>query len=166
MLIHQRGPIAWEQLRAQTLLPEEVLERSLQLLAAAGRITIDEQPDGPVYRCDAYEIAFGEPRGWEAAVFDHYQAAVGTIVTKLRDARLVADRADMVGGSTYVFDLWDAHPARALVTSLLRRACELAADARAIVQAVSPPPDAELARVTFYVGQNITGGTITGKEQE
>jgi hypothetical protein len=62
-----------------------------------------------VYRAPGFVVSFDEPRGWEAAVFDHFQAVVTTICRKLAD-ETGASLADRVGGSTFTLEVWPGHP--------------------------------------------------------
>src|SRR6185295_19348815 len=104
-LIYREGPLGREALSKLTRAKE--LDVVLARLIAAGRVR--EQPDPAELRYTASE--FFVPRdarvGWEAAVFDHFQALVKTIAAKLADD---GARRDQVGGSTYSFDVWPGHP--------------------------------------------------------
>jgi hypothetical protein len=55
-------------------------------------------------------IPLGEAQGWEVAVFDHYQAMVTAVCTKLRKGRQRAEARDLIGGSTFSYTVWEGHP--------------------------------------------------------
>jgi hypothetical protein len=98
--------------------------------------------------------------GWEAAVFDHFQAMVTAMCTKLRLGATVATKKDWVGGSTYAYDVWDGHPHQAEVVGFLAATRERAVALRAKVEGYNAQttPDAASQRVLVYVGQTVLGG--------
>jgi hypothetical protein len=136
------------------------LEAALNRLVAAG--LVNQAADGGEvrYACESLVIAFGEGSGWEAAVFDHYQALVSALVTKLRAGTRRADLGDAVGGSTFTFDLWHGHPMQGEVLGYLRAMRERGMQLRSALQqyndSCEPPPAATPLRVTAYVGQGVT----------
>lgn len=152
--IHRSPGMTSDQLGAQLSLDVAQVERVLEALREQGRI----KSEGAGYRSDVVTIPVGESRGWEAAVFDHYQAMVTAIGKKLHGgARSATD--DVVGGATLSFDVHDAHPHRQRVYGLL-------AEVRAQVNTVwndvrqhnaeHPVPDEQKQRVSFYFGQSVT----------
>jgi hypothetical protein len=104
-------------------------------------------------------IPFGEPAGWEAAIFDHYQAMVTAICLKLRRGELRAHLSDAVGGSTYTLDLWEGHPleseALGLLAGLRRQGRELRERVEAWNREHAAPSGARELRVITYVGQGV-----------
>jgi hypothetical protein len=114
--------------------------------------------EGGEYRCDYCFLPTGTPVGWEAALFDHYQAVVAAVVNKLRRGRNTSRPADVDGGSTYSFDVWPGHPFEERVTGLLRRTRQdvsaLRAEVTAFNQQAARPADGG-ARVVFYMGQTV-----------
>lgn len=152
--IHRSPGITAEQLGAQLSLAVEQVERVLETLREQGRIS----GEGAGYRTDVVTIPVGESRGWEAAVFDHYQAMVTAIGKKLHGgARSAKD--DVTGGATLSFDVHDAHPQRERVYGLL---AEVRAQVNAVwndvrqYNALHPVPDEQKQRVSFYFGQSVT----------
>ncbi|HOU94121.1 MAG TPA: hypothetical protein PLU22_23885, partial [Polyangiaceae bacterium] len=106
-------------------------------------------------------IPLGDPLGWEAAVFDHYQAMVTSICAKLRTGRTGASPDDWIGGSTFHFDVWPGHPLFEEVVGSLRAARARASELRRRVDAhndLHPPDERTALRVTTYVGQTVVGG--------
>jgi len=83
--IHRFGPLTKAALAAHIQLEPELLERALESLAKAGKVTLDATGTEPRYRAEHCVIPLGDPVGWEAAVFDHYP---GDGHGDLRQARL------------------------------------------------------------------------------
>ena len=112
---------------------------------------------GDGYRTDVVTIPVGESRGWEAAVFDHYQAMVTAIGKKVTAPR--SSQGDVVGGATLAFDVYDQHPHRERVYGLLAevrgQVNEQWNDVRQYHQE-HPVPDEQKHRVSFYFGQSVT----------
>lgn len=162
VLIYRSGPMTREELAATVNLDDAELDDALSQLIDDGRVELGQ--DG-AYIGTSFAIGLDGSEGWEAAVFDHYQALVATVLQRLRIAGRQASVKDRIGGSTYTFDLWDAHPAAEQILGLLEKARDAAAAARQAATALPPPENAELTRVTFYVGQNIKGGTVQGLER-
>jgi hypothetical protein len=102
-------------------------------------------------------IPLGATFGWEAAVFDHFKAVVGTVLTRLQASQAAPLPHDRVGGSTYTIDLWKGHPLEEEVIGTLQRLRTLLSDLRQRVtdinnnEANPPPKD----RVVIYVGQHV-----------
>ncbi len=141
-----------------TRLDEASLEAALAHLAADGRAQVEVVDGVARWRCDQCVISYGTDVGWGAAIFDHYQAMVTALCTKLRSGATQARHGDAVGGSTYGFDVWDEHPEEMAVLSLLRTVRDEASALRARVDAhnaAHPAPPGGSRRVMFYVGQTI-----------
>jgi hypothetical protein len=116
-----------------------------------------------VYQASECVIAYGDERGWEAALFDHYQAMVTAIAAKVRSGASTAGRDDATGGSTYHFDLFPGHALEQEILDLLK---EARARASALRQRAEPgqgvAPEGRAYRVVFYVGQHV----ILAEEEE
>jgi hypothetical protein len=130
------------------------VDAALERLVDAGRIERCELDGTPAYRAHQLVIPLGSAVGWEAAVFDHYQAVVTTIISRLRGER-VASHDDRVGGSTYTIDVWDDHPLAEEVYGSLAQLREELSGLRARVatfNAANELPEAH-TRAVIYVGQ-------------
>jgi hypothetical protein len=108
-----------------------------------------------VYRTGSLFVPVGSPVGWEAAVFDHFQAMVKTICCRLRDDSAASNPGDAVGGSTYTLDVWPGHPLQQEATATLSRLRAAIVDLR---QRVEEHNDAhgipeQHSQVVLYVGQ-------------
>jgi hypothetical protein len=117
---------------------------------------------GQLYSSEHCVISFGEPAGWEAAVFDHFQAMVTAIGVKLGQRTRTAAIDDSVGGSTYTFDIWRGHPLEAEVRGLLKELRRLSRDLRERVEKYNREHPSQVTanssdevRVITYVGQGV-----------
>jgi hypothetical protein len=160
--ISRFGPLLASELAEHVRAPADALEGSLAALVASGRIQVSKTERGEEYSCESWLIPFGEPAGWEAAVFDHYQALVTAICVKLRKGRFTASLGDAVGGSTYTFDVWSGHPMEPEVLGLLKSFRQLGRSLRERVETYNASHgeerDREKARemrVIAYVGQAV-----------
>jgi hypothetical protein len=167
--VYRHGPVEREKL--SPLVPvgdEALLDASLARLCAE-RAIVQKVEDGVFkYDSETCVIEFGDPVGWEAAVFDHYQALVTALVTKLRLGKRNAALADHIGGSTFVFDLWRGHPLEQEILGLLRALRVIAMDLRKRLAeynlAEPKPADASSLRVVAYVGQTVQEEETQGEE--
>jgi hypothetical protein len=154
-LVFRLGPVSLEQLASLGRFTGEQIADELQQLVDSGRV---ERLDGDVvrYRAKHFFVSLGTPTGWEAAVFDHFHAVVRTICTKLRRS---ADPsvADVIGGSTYSFEVWDGHPLAGEVLGTLRRFRDASTTLRERVRAHNDahPKPAHRTGVVIYAGQTV-----------
>jgi hypothetical protein len=157
--IHQHGPLRARELDAVVALEAATRDRLLRRLTDEGRASVEGTGAQARYRCEHLVIAFDDPAGWEAAVFDHFQAVVTAVCAKLRRGQVHAELDDHIGGSTYVFDVWSGHPHEAEALGLLRTLRTQAIALRERIEEHnrdhSPPQGAALQRVVTYVGQSV-----------
>jgi hypothetical protein len=157
--IYREGPISRNVLeQLHTSLSPEILDRLLESLVRETLIKVDSDGDDVVYSCSEYVIPMGDSEGWAASVFDHYQAMVGTITNKLSGGASVAGSEDVVGGSTFAFDVWPGHPFEEDVMGLLAELRPRCQALRAKVDAYNQTQDFAGEggdRVVFYLGQNV-----------
>jgi len=154
--LHQSGPASTDEICAALGLPRDRVERALQSLVGGGKV--DADADGVRYRADRCLIPYGDEFGWEAALFDHFQAVVTAIGSKVTRGRNRSAANEHSGGSTYHFDLWKGHPAERRVLALLESVRRQASALRTEVESVSAgDAAAERYRVVFYTGQNVMG---------
>jgi hypothetical protein len=159
--IHRHGPIDRAGLLEIVPVDEPALERALAALEQNGNVEHEGSGAQARFTCDGFVIAFHDPAGWEAAVYDHYQAMVTALCAKLERGLAHAQPDEAIGGSTYSFDLWDGHPlaheARGLLPSLRKQAQSLRARVEAYNERHPTPPHATPFRVVAYVGQTVIG---------
>lgn len=98
-MLYRDGPLHRDALMQDGSLRAAQLDAALTRLVQNSRATVEETDDGPVYDSAELVIGLEESVGWEAAVFDHFQAMVKTIAGKLQ-LDPMARRGDVVGGST------------------------------------------------------------------
>ena len=165
VLLHQGGPRSAEELGRELNLSADSVQRALVTLLAQGRC----REEGARYCADQCVILYGDEIGWEAALFDHFQAMVTAIASKVTQGKSRAAFGETTGGSTYHFDLYRAHPKERevleLLSSVRERASALRAEVERIASEQPAAPDAEAYRVVFYVGQNTVNlDTLRGEQ--
>jgi hypothetical protein len=164
--INRFGPITEKALAEIVPLDAGRLATALERLVKDDRIVPVERGGATEYSSELCVIPFESPAGWEAAVFDHYQAVVTAICTKLQRGAH-ANAAEDIGGSTYGFVVWEGHPyeqpVRGLLGSLRRQAAELRAQVSEYNARHGKPPDAEV-RVITYIGQTVIESESGGEE--
>jgi DNA-binding MarR family transcriptional regulator len=153
--VFRAGGMTRDELRQAIAVDGAALERALALLEREGRV---ERDGGNRLRASTFVVPVGSARGWEAAVFDHFQAVANAIASKLRRGSARSQQADVVGGATLSFDIHDGHPHKEAVLGLLQR---VRADVNALWNQVRahneahPIDDDSKTTVWFYFGQNI-----------
>lgn len=152
--LYRNGPRTVQQLATSLAVEEEAAQKALEELRAAGRVSCDE--DGR-YGCERCYIPRGDMEGWEAAVIDHFQAVVIALTMKMREMTDPTLPKEVVGGSTYSFDLYEGHPyyeeVRALLSKIREELSELAAEVKEYNDEYGR--DKVDQKVTFYFGQYI-----------
>jgi hypothetical protein len=136
-------------------LSEAETRPALDCLLADGRVK--EERDGRLVAAP-FVIPLDAPAGWEAAIFDHFQAVATAIGSKLQGRLEGSANGDEVGGSTLHFGIHDAHPhAREVLQTLGRIRAELDElwGRVSTHNRVRPLDDEAYTRVTFYFGQNV-----------
>ena len=156
--IHRYGPLSHEELASHVPAGGDVLDAALRRLVRDTRVKTDERQGRILYSSADCVIPLGAEAGWEAAVFDHYQAMVTAICTKLHLGKTRAVPGEWVGGSTYGFDVWESHPLREEVLGFLQVTREKAVNLRKRVEAhngAHRAPDGAEEQVIVYVGQTV-----------
>lgn len=160
--IHRLQPARLDDLAKLLPLSDDALQQALNHLLLTAAIQAEDTPEGVTYSCNSCVISYEATIGWEAAVFDHYQALVSALCTKLAKGQPRALPNDAVGGSTWGFDLWPGHPLEAEALALLRTVRAQASDLRSRIDASNAAEAARLReppeitrRVTFYAGQTV-----------
>ncbi len=135
----------------------ESAEQAVRALVDDGRVTRMQTGTEVRLRAAGFQIPVGAERGWESAVFDHYQAVATAIANKLRLASEGIDANQIVGGTTLRFELSENHPHKQEVLGLLNA---VRTQASAVWERVSdyndahPIEDDQRFNVCFYFGQN------------
>ncbi|HVW30485.1 MAG TPA: hypothetical protein VHC69_34245 [Polyangiaceae bacterium] len=150
--------ITVRELLAHSRGDETQVREALERLLADGRVTREGQGDDAPLRSSSFVISPGASQGWEAAVFDHFQALARAVAAKVRARAAGAAGAD-VGGTTLHFGIHPGHPYETRVLGLLLRVrAELDAfwNEVAAYNREHPISDDRATRVTFYFGQVVT----------
>jgi len=156
--VARQGPLSRSRLAQLVAIDEEQLDQALGPLTQDGRVNVRRVGGELVYDSEQCIIGFEEPAGWEASVFDHFQAVVTALCTKLRSGSSSARQDANVGGSTYGFDVWPGHPKRDEVLGFLAATRRHASDLRAEVDRYNEDavrPALGVQRVIAYVGQTV-----------
>ena len=165
---YRQGPANLLQLAAASRLSESVTRSCLDALVADGRVQASEHVQGTVYAAQRFEVPLGAAVGWEAAVFDHYQALVTAVITKLQAGSAHGRPRDQTGGSTWSLDVWPGHPLEAEAKGLLGILRQQVEQLRERIDAHARERQAPLGvmreRVVFYAGQYVREGGV-GEEE-
>jgi hypothetical protein len=159
--VYRLGPISRSQLLEHIHLEKATLDDALEQLVISGAIEVIEQVDGTndaIYSAERCIIPLGAQAGWEAALFDHFQAVVNALAIKLREGVTQTLPGDVLGGSTYSFDIWPGHPMEFQVLGLLGHIRRQLSALRAQVtnyNTENGQPGEGRERVTFYFGQSV-----------
>ncbi|MFT4703308.1 MAG: hypothetical protein ACI81R_000998 [Bradymonadia bacterium] len=149
------------ELIAQLPFSASEVTSALETLLADGRAEHRDGSEGSVLVASSLVVPVGATAGWEAAVFDHYQALCQAIMAKVGGGASRSDAKDVVGGATLSFDIYDDHPHRDAVLGLLER---VRTDVNTLWRDVSAynaehPVTAEerpdKRKVVFYFGQSV-----------
>lgn len=154
-LVYREGPIAPANLASAIHIELGELEPVLQRLVDVQRIeTVTQNGNVTAYRATSLYVPLGAAIGWEAAVFDHFQAVVKTICCRMRDDRPTAPD---VGGSTYTLDVWPGHPLEEEARATLGRLRNTLVDLRQRIEDVNAQHGApeHHDQVVLYVGQCV-----------
>lgn len=168
VLIHREGPLSRHELAERLRLDPADVDPLITRLVDEGQIEADAGGDELVYKAGDVVISYDTPVGWEAAVFDHYQALVAAIGMKLRIGQTRALPSDAIGGSTYVYDIWPGHPLEAEVLGFLRGVREQASELRERVDTLReqfPDRIPGNQRVIFYAGQTVLRDDVPDEEE-
>jgi len=157
LLVYREGPIDGAELERRLRVEPARVQAAIAELLREGRIQLDGATG--LYRSASVRIGVGSRVGWEAAVFDHFQAVSKAIAAKVRLGPQ-SKAADVIGGATLSFDLHPGHPLEQRVYQLLGR---VRAEVNELWDDVSrhnarhPLDQEHRIKVTFYMGQNVEG---------
>jgi hypothetical protein len=157
VLVYREGPLSRASLARSMRSTDGQLDTVLDRLISAGRVQRSERDGVELLGVTEVSVPLEASVGWEAAIFDHFQAMVQTICQRLGADDRVARAADIVGGSTYTFDVHPAHPLASEVFGALQRFRQEHSELRTRVEQHNAqhalPPDYE--QVVMYGGQCV-----------
>lgn len=155
--VSRLGECTFSRICEQVPSHEASIHRALTLLVGEGKLQVVNDEAGTRYSASECVIPPRDPLGWEAAMFDHYQAMVQALCSRL-SASVERDCAAPCGaGSTYTYVVSDGHPLRAEVVGFLadvRRQAEALRKRVADYNREHPEATQRPLRVTTYVGQS------------
>jgi hypothetical protein len=166
--IARHSPIRRSELVELVPMQSEQLDEALTRLIGERRIDIHHEDSDPVYSSPQCVIAVGASAGWEASIFDHYQAMVSAMCSKLRGGATRSREGESTGGSTYGYDVWRGHPLHDEVVGFLEATRQRARELRDRVDRhneMATCSDDERRRVIFYVGQTVIDGDESRGEE-
>ena len=155
LMVYENAGSTRETLGLATKLDAATIDAALLTLLEQGRVYEREGQ----FTADTVSIPVGASQGWEAALFDHFQAVCTAIGMKLRRGAKQSRAGDVVGGTTLAFDVHDQHPHKDEVYESLSRIRTQMNELWEKVVAYdrdNPVPEGQKQRVTFYFGQCVT----------
>lgn len=159
-----RGASSEEEAEKMVGLSLPQVQSAIDLLTSEGRLQLDEHGK---LTTGFVHLPVGASVGWEAAVFDHFQAVVLSIVRKLGTGQTRSLAEDTCGGGTLTFELSHDHPMRDEVLGLLARVRaetnQLWERVGSYNQAHPLPPERDT--VAFYFGQSAQFGSSTPDDE-
>lgn len=162
LTVYRNGPSRREHLAALLNVDPDRIQDCLVDLVKQGVCQLDHDH----YSSSRCFIERDNEAGWGAAVIDHYRAVVVAMCLKLREKETPTLPPDVLGGSTYSFDLNEDHPFETEVLGLLREFRERLSELRQRVTTYNESTPGPYHReVTFYFGQSVrplTPSTTTG----
>lgn len=159
LLVYRSGGTTLDKLLSQLSVEEAEVRSALASLEEEDRVQRSGEGPDVVYRATTFLVPVDAEHGWEAAVFDQYQAMVRAIGTKLRLGRARSVSNDVVGGATICFDVCENHPYEEQVLGLLKQIRSQVNQLWTEVQAHNeehPISDEDRTEVSFYFGQCVT----------
>ena len=158
VLVYREGPLTAAALARRLRVRDEEALPIVERLLAQGRIRATTSDVVTSYSATDFSVPLEARTGWEAAVLDHFQAVVRTIAHRLQVSARTSHLDDVIGGSTYSFDIWQDHPLAGEVKGSLRRLRNELIALRKRVEAfnASAIRPAESTQVVVYVGQCVT----------
>ncbi len=166
VIVYREGPLGLPDLLERMPGRKDELEAALGSLVDSKRVQLQAGEGGELYAAQDFSIPLSAPAGWEAAVFDHFQAMVQTVCSRLVAGPSATAGDDTVGGSTFSFDIWPGHPLQDEVTASLRRFRQAHLDLGRRVQEHNQEHGlpAEYRQVVVYGGQCVLerGDAATG----
>jgi hypothetical protein len=157
VLVYREGPLTEDELATKLSTTTDSVRASLEPLISQGRI--QRGPDRSL-SARHFLMPLGQTVGWEAAVFDHFQAVVQAISQRLQQLSASPDVTSTSyerGGSTYTFDLWPGHPMQGEVERQLGDLRNLLGALRERVHRYNDTAgeQASYQEVVLYVGQCV-----------
>lgn len=153
--VYRAGGMSRAELEAEFGVSGPELDAALSQLEKNGRVGTR---DGQYVASIGFRVPVGAERGWESAVFDHFQAVAAAIANKVRWLSRPGAPQAWVGGTTLRFELSNAHPHKQEVLALLeqtRKRLNRIWNRVSLYNDEHPLEEDERFDVVFYFGQNV-----------
>jgi hypothetical protein len=157
------GPRSAQEVSSAMSISLEDAANAIAWLEREGRLG---RWEGEKYRALSFALGLDGVQGWEAAVFDHFSAMAQAIVRKVKLRR--ADGLDVVGGSTYTFNIYPGHPNYNRVMALLentRREVRTLWQDTTDYNGAHPRGGGSKVKVRFYFGQDVLQTVEAGDDE-
>jgi hypothetical protein len=157
-MIYRQSGVTRAALAEQLAVEAEDLEQCLSQLEEQGQVERSGVGAEATYRAKEVVVPVDAEHGWEAAVFDHFQAVVRAIGHKVRRGRPRSVQDDVVGGATLGFDLCEGHPHLEETLALLRTVRAQVNELWTKVESYNaqhPIDESDKVEVSFYFGQSV-----------
>lgn len=157
ILVARHSPVTRSQLLELSRFEASDVDMALERLGSDGKVVRHDGAE-PSYTSVQCVLPMGEASGWEASVFDHYQAVVTAICAKLALGATRAERGEHIGGSTYSVEVWPGHPLFEESRGMLQAFRDQARTLRERVDQLNltlERPQEGVQRIVTYVGQTV-----------
>jgi hypothetical protein len=164
--IYRQGSAQADDMAQVFCVDQGRIQRALDEMVGDGRLQGDQEEG---YTTQTFLVPVGSAMGWEAAVYDHYQAMAKAVAHKLQTIGARSQHDDRIGGATLSFDIHEDHPQAQEVLGLLER---VRAEVNEIwdrvvtAEAENPVPDEKKIKVTFYFGQNVERPYLEDEDED
>lgn len=157
-VVYRQGPVTLPRLAELVKVPLDEIKVVAARLVDAGRIQQVQLDGEPQYRSMRLVVENGAAVGWEASVYDHFQAMVRTIGARLTLDQDVEAYRSNIGGSTYGLEVGPDHPLREEVLGVLADFRTRLSDLRQRVVAYNDahPSTGLRERVVVYAGEVVS----------
>ncbi|MBT9558306.1 MAG: hypothetical protein IV100_19895 [Myxococcales bacterium] len=158
VLLFRDGPLTLPELATRLGESEATIQSHLDRLDGEGRLKRRDGEGGPRYALDDYHIPIGTPLGFEAALWDHIRVVFRAVSKKVRMRHHRSGLDDLIGGTTFSFDVPEDDPLYSELAGYLKRTRLEMEGWLARVKALEQAPGWEgrpKRRVTIYAGQMV-----------
>jgi hypothetical protein len=155
-IVHRSGPCSVEHVVTVSRLSDVDVPSALAVLSGDGRVQFEDSSGVRLYSSARIDVPVGQSEGWEAAVFDHFQAMVGALSAKIASGENRSAASDFTGGATFTLDLWPGHPLEREALGSLGRMRETLTELRLRIDEHNHAAHQEpTERLVVYVGQHF-----------
>ncbi len=164
-LVYRHGPMNRHALEQQAIgVPQEELSSAVLRLEENGRVQRSVTSGEEIVAAEECVLPLSEPEGHEAALIDHFQAAISNLGDSAEVLVGKSSHNFPRGGVTFHFDLFEDDPLAPKIFGLLQRIRAEGAELREALKqrgraqrqgSGRQQRSARKVRVTFYAGQRV-----------